>query len=260
MKHLIYIILLAAIAGCSNPTKTTEKSMDNPFLHELNVPVDYANVSANDIEDYANYTLKNVADRIESIKTEKTPTFKNVLVALDDIHNEISTASKNCFMLYWVSPDSLSRVKGFAGYQLLDSLSTAIYSNKDIYKKIQNFNASPSYIELKGPRKNLVDDMIIKFNQSGVNLEEDKLVKFKELSKEISELSSNYSMNMNASSEKLILDEQGAQGLSENFKNTYKTADGLYEIPIISATQRPVMNNADNEKTRKDYYFKYYII
>lgn len=258
MKQLNYIVLLAIVVGCSNPGDTTEKLTNNPFLHELNVPVDYANVSSDDIEDYSNYTLQNVNERIELIRKEKNPTFNNVLIAMDDIYSEINIASNNCFMLYWVSPDSLSRVKGLAGYQLMDSLSTGIYSDKEIYSKIQSFNATESYKELKGTKKNLVDDMIIRFNQSGVNLDEESLLKFKDLSNEINELTSSYSNNMNASSEVLILDEQGAAGLPENFKNTYKSEEGTYEIPIMNANRRPVMNNAKNEATRRAYYFKYY--
>ena len=144
MKQLNYIILLAIVAGCSNPSEKVKKLMNNPFISELNVPVDYANATAKDIEDYANYTLQNVANRIETIKKEKDPTFNNVFAAMDDIYNEINIASNNCFMLYWVSPDSLSRVKGFTGYQLLDSLSIGIYSDKEIYNKIQTFSATES--------------------------------------------------------------------------------------------------------------------
>ena len=61
--------------------------------------------------------------------------------------------------------------------------------------------------------------MILQFKQSGVNLEDDKLSEYKKLTKEINELTSEYSVNMNTASEILVLDEQGAEGLSENFKN-----------------------------------------
>ena len=257
-KPLKYMMLVAIVLSCSKPDKSIEKLADNPFFHDLNVPVDYANVSADDIEDYATFTLKSVNNRIDAIKKVENPTFKNVFAAMDDIYNEISKASNNCFMLYWVSPDSISRVKGFSGYQLMDSISSGIYSDKEIFNKMREFNESSSYDELTGHRKNLVDDMLVKFKQSGVNLDKDKLLKFKELSKQINELSSNYSINMNSSNEILLLDEKGVAGLPENFKNTYKSDNGTYEIPIINATRRPVMNNANNESTRKDYYFKFY--
>jgi thimet oligopeptidase len=258
MKPLNYIILLAFIIGCSSPNDSTEDLSNNPFLVDINVPIDYANVSAEHLEEYANFTLENVATEVDKIKQNKAVTFKNVFVAMDDINNKIIIASNNCFMLYWVSPDSLSRVKGFAGYQLLDSLSTALYSDKALFNKMLSFNSSDAYHQLKGHRKNLVDDMIQDFKQSGVNLEESQLAQFKKLTKEIGELTSNYSNNMNASQDVLILDEEGAAGLPENFKTTYKTVESTYEIPIINATRGPVTRNAEKEETRKAYYFKFY--
>lgn len=257
MKLLKYISLLAFVAACSINNSSGDLP-GNPFVTELNEPIDYANVTADHLEEYAAYTLKVVDEAIQEIKQNPDPTFDNIFISLDEINNNISIASSNCFMLYWVSPDSLSRVKGYEGYQLLDSLSTAMYSDKQLFDIILSFSKSEDYDKLKGHRKNLVDQVILDFTQSGVNLRENDLAEYKKLVKEISELSSSYSNNMNSSNEVLILDDEGAAGLSENFKATYKTEAGNYEIPVISATRRPVTNNAENEETRKAYYFKYY--
>ncbi len=96
------------------------------------------------------------------------------------------------------------------------------------------------------------------FRHAGVNLEPEKLAKFKELKSEISDLSSQYSINMNTANEVLKLNETGAEGLPENFKEQYQTGEGQYEIPAMPATRNPVMNNASREETRKAYMMKYY--
>ncbi len=253
MKSLYSLILVVLVLGCQNQTNMPE----SPFLVGLNVPIDYANVSANDIEEYANITLGNVEIALEEIRKNEAPTFTNVFAAMDDIVNKVTIASNNCFMLYWVSPDSLSRVKGLAGYQLLDSLSTTIFSDKAIFDKMQSVSASEEYKQLKGHRKLLVDDLILSFKQSGVNLEGDKLANYIKLTKEISEHTSDYSNNMNSDNQMVVLDEEGAKGLPENFKDTYKVEEGKYEIPVMNATRGPVMSNAKNEETRKEYYLKY---
>jgi len=230
----------------------------NPFLVDVNVPIDYANVTAQDVEAYANHTLADVTKKLASIKNQKTVTFSNVFVAMDDIANTISKTSNNCFMLYWVSTDSLIRAKGLSGYQKMDSLSTGLNSDKGIYDKMLKFKSSKSYSELKGNKKILVDDAILGFELSGVNLNEKQLSKFKKLTKEISLLSSQYSDNMNSYNENLTLDENGAKGLPDAFKSKYKVGENKYEIPIINATNGTVMSNAANEETRKAYYFKFY--
>ncbi|MEP7265881.1 MAG: M3 family metallopeptidase [Bacteroidota bacterium] len=231
--------------------------MHNPFLVEFNVPVEYATVTAKDVEVYAKYTVGQVTSMLSTIKSQPSATFTNVFVALDDIYNKINTASNNCYMMYWVSTDSLIRANGLSGYELLDSLSTGILSDKGIYTKMLSFKSSSLYNELKGNKKILVDETLLNFERSGVNLNAQQLEKYKTLVKEISQLSTEYSGNMNSSAEILTLDEKGAQGLPEEFKNNYKTADGKYEIPIINSTNETVMSNASSEETRKAYYIKF---
>ena len=249
-KNLIYLALPICLFSISNSFSQDK----NPFFVASNVPVDYSKVTSKDVEGYAKQTLAEVTSMIAAIKNEKTETFANVFVAMDDIKNKIGTTSNNCFMLYWVSTDASIRDKGLAGNQLMDSLSTGINSDKAIYDKMKNFKNSPSYKELKGNKKALVDDMIEGAEHSGVNLSPEKLEKYKALTKEISELSSQYSTNMNAPGNVLILNDEGVMGLPEDFKNNYKLGEKSYEIPIINATSETVMSTAITENTRRNYF------
>jgi thimet oligopeptidase len=255
---LPYFAFLICFVAATDSFSQSKDNTSNPFLVGMNVTVDYAKVTPAHVEDYAKHTVKEVTSIISTIKNQKTATFENVFGAMDNIKNKIGTTSNNCFMLYWVSTDAAIRDKGLAGYQLLDSLSTSMYSDKGIYTKMLSFKSSAAYKALKGNRKILVDDMILGFEQSGVNLSPEKLARFKELTKEISELSTNYSNNMNSAKDILALDEKAAAGLPEDFKSNYKVADGTYEIPIINATNETVMGTASNEETRKAYYMKFF--
>ena len=113
------------------------------------------------------------------------------------------------------------------------------------------------YKSLQGHRKIFVDDLILHFTQSGVNLDGEKLAEYEKLTKEIGLLTSEYSNNMNSASETVVVDEKGAEGLPENFKNTYKKTDNSYEIPVINATRDPILKNAACENTRKEFFVKY---
>ncbi|WP_264521879.1 M3 family metallopeptidase [Flavobacterium sp. N1994] len=238
-------------------SQSKQENTNNPFLVGLNEPVAYAKVTPNDVTDYANYIIKEVSKKMAAIKKEPTTTFANVFEAMDEVRNRISTTSYNCFMLNWVSTDSLIRAKGIASYHVIDSLTTVINADKDIYAKMIGFKSSAAYKELKGIKKMLVDDMILKSESSGVNLSEAQLQKFKKLTQEIGDLSTDYSNNMNTSKDILVVDEKGMQGLPEEFKNNYKVGEGKYEIPIINATNETVMSNAALEETRKAYYIKF---
>jgi thimet oligopeptidase len=251
------VTVLICFMAANNSFSQSKENMKNPFLVKTNETVAYAKVTPNDVEQYAKHTVKEVTSIISTIKGQKTATFENVFGAMDDIKNMIGTTSNNCFMLYWVSTDSITRAKGLAGYQRMDSLATGMNSDKDIYNKMLGFKSSAAYKELKGNKKNLVDDMILGFQLSGVNLTADKLEKYKALVKEISELSTDYSNNMNSAKDILTLDEKGSAGLPADFKNNYKVGDH-YEIPIINATNETVMGNASDEATRKAFYTKFF--
>jgi thimet oligopeptidase len=253
-KNLLYLALPICLLSITNGFSQE----NNPFLVGSNVVVDYAKVTSKDVENYAKVTIADVASMITAIKGQKTPTFENVFGSLDDIQNKISTTSNNCFMMYWVSTDAAIRDKGLASYQLLDSLSTAIYSDKGIFDKMVSFKKSPAYKELKGNKKILVDDTIESFERSGVNLSPDKLETYKRLNREISELSSSYATNMNAPGNVLILDEEGVMGLPEDFKNNYKLGERSYEIPIIQTTSETMLSTAITENTRRAYFTMFY--
>lgn len=256
MKLIIFAFVIWTVSA-DGFSQSRNDMNNNPFLAGLNVPVDYARVTPGHVEDYSARTLAGVKTMLSVIKNGQSPTFDNVFVAMDDINNKLNTARNNCFMLYWVSTDSLTRQKGLAGFQLLDSLSTDMLSDKEIYNKMTRFKSSDAYRKLNEKQALLVDDMILGFERSGVNLDARNLQKFQKLVKEISELSADYSTNMNSSREILTLDEKGAAGLPDGFKTTYKTAAGKYEIPIINATSETVMGNAASEQTRKAYYIAF---
>ena len=260
MKTLLYtLFLIILLMNCSSKTETTaiQLSADNPFNVNLNYPIDYANVTGDDITEYVDVTIKNATQEIEILKNLKSLTFENTFVALDKINNELSKAYSNAHMFFWVSTDSIARAKGLEGFQKLAPLFTDIYSDKGLFSQIEKFAQSDAYKELTGHRKILVDDAIVGFKQSGVNLEAENLEKYKKLNEEINELTSQYSTNMNTANLVLTLDENGAEGLPVSFKEKYKTENGAYEIPIMNSSRGPVMSNAKSEATRKDFTTKY---
>lgn len=257
MKPAFTILILLAMLACNQNTGSHEGA-DNPFFNPFNEPVQYGDVSHEHITQYADLSLKEIEKTLEGIRNLESPGFEEVFVAFDDVINDLSIASSSCFMYYWVSPDSLSRDKGLEAYMRLDSMSNSLTSDAGVYKQMVAFKESGAYSNLEGPRKVLVDDVMQAFQHAGVNLDEEKLAEFKKLKAEISDLSSQYSINMNTANEVLVLDEEAAAGLPENFKSTYRTEEGKYEILAMPATRTPVMNNASSEATRKEYLMKYY--
>lgn len=258
-KSFYYLTLLFLLTNCSKDTQIIKEKLSesNPFNVSLNELIDYAQVNGDDIVEYVNVTMQNAILDINDIKAIKTPTLENTFTAFDKVYESLSKANNNAFMLYWASTDSVSRAKGLEYSKKIDSLNTIINSDKELYKQFEAFLKSEDYRTMEGHRKLLVDDIIQNFKLSGVTLENDKLESFKKLKNEITDLTAQYSINMNTADDVLKLDEKGVEGLPDGLKNSYKTAENTYEIPVINATSGPVMSNAKNEKTRKDFSFKF---
>ena len=110
--------------NCSGKTETTaiQLSADNPFNVNLNQPIDYANVTGDDITEYVDVTIENATQEIEILKNQKSLTFENTFVLFDKINNELSKAYSNAHMFFWVSPDSIARAKGLEGFQKIAPL------------------------------------------------------------------------------------------------------------------------------------------
>ena len=263
MKTTFYsLFLITLVMSCtskpeSSVTESIQLSQDSPFNVELNQSYDYAKITGASIDEYVDVTISSVLSDVKTIKTQEIPTFENTFVAYDKAFSELSKASNNAFMMYWVSTDSVVRAKGLKGYQKVDSLNTTIVSDKLLFGQFEKFVASADYSKLEGHRQKMVDDVIGRFKQSGVNLSPENLEKFKTLTAEINGLTTQYSTNMNTANRVLVLDEAGAEGLPESFKNKYKSDKGTYDIPVINATRGPMMSNPKSEKTRKDYTVMY---
>lgn len=256
--RLLLLLFATLLMGCSNESKTEKIKMsaDNPFNVALNEPIDYAKVTAGHIEAYVDVTISNAVIDLKKIKATDELSFETTFGAYDRISNDLSKASNNAFMMYWVSTDSITRAKGLKGNQKIDSLFTEIGSDRTIYDKFQSYTNSKEGKMLEGPKKMLVERILEGFIRSGVNLSPKDLETFKRLSREINELSAEFATNMNTAQETLVLDEQQSDGLPENFKDTYRLEDGTYEIPIINATSGPVMSNAKSSDVRKTFAIK----
>jgi Zn-dependent oligopeptidase len=254
---LSLLFLTVLIIGFSNKPKNGRQSLasENPFNVALNKPIDYKIVTAEHLKSYINVSITNAVIDLNVIKSTKNLNFENTFLAYDRISNELDKAYSNAFVLNWVSTDSFTRAEGTKGYQKIDSLNTEIGSDKALFKIFQSYANSEKGKVLEGNKKALVNKVLGGFKHSGVNLDATKLATYKKLSAEISNLSSQFSENMNTTEDFLILNDKEADGLPENFKNTYRLENGNYKIPIINATGL-VVSNASSSKVRKAYVIK----
>jgi Zn-dependent oligopeptidase len=259
LRDLSFALLAAALlAGCGADTPEAEApqttAASNPFLTALNEPVAYGEATAEHLTEYGNMTLEQSQAQLEAIKAVSDPTFDSVVVPFDDLSGELSKAMRNSWMLYWVSPDQATREAGIAIYQELEAWSLGLYSDKTLYEQLR---AVADTGGLPAIEEKLLADLLVAMEQTGVDLSPEDQERFKALNQEITDLTSQYSTNMNTHGLVLELDAEGANGIPETLTSRYATDEGTYAIPVISANRGPVVNNASSEETRKAFTMMY---
>ena len=253
--------LLVLAASCSRDVLADEPVVDdaaagaaNPFFAGFNAPIAYGAVEAAHLTEYAEVVLADAEATRQAIREIAQPDFESVIPSFDAMVSELSKAGNNTYMLYWVSPDAGTRDAGLAAYKRIQEWQVDLYSDRDVFEKILAVSGSDG---LDDSQRKLVDDLLKSMRHTGVDLEPEELARFKALNKELEDLSTQYSMNMNGDTSLLRIDEAGAKGLPELFKSRFATDDGHYEIPVISANRGPVLRTAADPETRRAFMTLY---
>jgi len=251
------VVLLGACSGEDQQvaevhpaTEEQTTAAGNPFDVALNQPIAYADVTAADVTAYADSTKTQILLEADAIRAREIPEFDNVIQPIDGIFRDLSKAGSNSFMLYWTSPDAGIRDAGLEAYKQLDSLRVDLMSDRGIFEQVK---AVADTGQLAGVQKKLVSDLMLEMEHTGVSLGPEELEKFRKLTREINDLTSQYSNNMNSDDSVLVLDEKEALGLPENLISKYAREEGGFAIPVIAANRSPVLNNAAEEDTRRAF-------
>ena len=139
---------------------------------------------------------------------------------------------------------------------------TKLGQNKDLYnlyKQIQNH-------ELNAEQAQAIKKAIVRFEQSGVNLDESKRKRLQEISQELAQLTTKFENNvLDATMDWLYTtnDEKELKGLSQNTiesainKAKQKNISEKYALGIDIPTYLAVLQQADNRNLREKFYQAY---
>ena len=100
--------------------------------------------------------------------------------------------------------------------------------------------------------------MLIGFKNSGMDLNDADLEKFKALNKEKAEYIIKFDKNIQEYKDPLAVTQEQLRGLGEDYiKKLSKTDDGKYLVTLDYPDYVPFMQNADDEQARKELEFKF---
>lgn len=232
----------------------------NSIIEDSNLPK-LAEFKVDEVKPAIDYLFSQAKTNFEKALQTQNPSWQTLL-KLEEDDEKISQAFSTISHMNAVCNSKELRESYEYTIAKFTDYYTKLGQNKDLYnfyKQIQKDNLSSEQTQA-------VRKAIIGFEQSGVNLDQDKRKRLQQISQELAQLSTKFENNvLDATMDWLYTtnDEKELKGLSENTiesakaKAKQKNIAEKYALGIDIPTYLAVMQQADNRKLRKKFYKAY---
>lgn len=201
---------------------------------------------------------KDINDYLASVEN---PTYDNVLKPFAKYVNEYSFIENQICFYQSVSTDKALRDASTDAEQLLEENSIEQSLRIDVFKvfkKLYEAHKNNELEDIDDESKRYLEKTYRYYTRSGLDLPEEKREKVKELRKEMSTLSVQFSKNMNEEKEFVLFTLQELEGVPEEVINQFeKIEEGgvtKYKMTFKYPDLFPVLKYAKNQATRRSAY------
>lgn len=186
--------------------------------------------------------------------TEKTK--ENQLRALDQAVSSIGFYSGVLELVHMVHPDKDVREAATAEYQVINSVYIeSIGGNKELYESLKAYNVIADRSTFTQEEILFLDELLDDYKRSGMDLPESERIIVMNVKKRLSELSTQFEVNIAQDSSTIIATQEQLAGVPEDFiKGLTKTSDGLFILKMDYPTQDAIMRYCSVQDTRKRFY------
>lgn len=183
-------------------------------------------------------------------------TFENTIMGYERAFDNYGNALGMSGFLSYVSTDKQFRDAANDLQMQISQYMVDVATRRDVYKAIREYTDTNP--RLDPVQAKLVKEMLIGFKNSGMDLNDADLEKFKALNKEKAEYIIKFDKNIQEYKDPLAVTKEQLQGLGEDYiQKLSKTDDGKYLVTLDYPDYVPFMQNADDEQARKELEFKF---
>jgi len=252
--------------------------MNNPLLANSTLPM-FSQIKPEHIVPAIDQLLAEARSSVEQhLQATQHYTWKNLIEPLEDVDDKLSKAwSPISHMNSVVNSDELRDAYN-ACLPKLSAYSTEMGQNEALFKAYRFIADSDEFATLDTAQQKIIRNALRDFKLSGIDLDNEKKQRYKDISQELSSLASNYEENLLDSTNawsKLIRDEQDLAGLPESaLAQAKQTADDCKDaggrathgavagshnedgwmITLQFPSYISVMTYADNRELRREHY------
>jgi len=236
--------------------------MNNPLLANSTLPL-FPQIKPEHVVPAIDQLLAEARSSVEQhLQATQHYTWENLIAPLEDVDDKLSKAwSPVSHMNSVVNSDELRDAYN-ACLPKLSAYSTEMGQNEALFKAYRFIADSDEFATLDIAQQKIIRNALRDFKLSGIDLDDEKKQRYKDISQELSSLASNYEENLldatNAWS-KIIRDEEDLAGLPESaLAQARQTAASHNEEGWMITLQFPsyisVMTYADNRELRREHY------
>ena len=197
---------------------------------------------------------KDLAALIAIPQAERT--FENTIMGYERAFDNYGNALGMSGFLSYVSTDKKFRDAANDLQMQISQYMVDVATRRDVYKAIREYTDTNP--RLDPVQAKLVKEMLIGFRNSGMDLNDADLEKFKALNKEKAEYIIKFDKNIQEYKDPLAVTQEQLRGLGEDYiQKLSKTDDGKYLVTLDYPDYVPFMQNADDEQARKELEFKF---
>ena len=236
--------------------------MDNPLLDMTGLPP-FSRILPGQVEPALDAVLADCRARIQDLTSaDAVPTWEGFVEPLEEIDDRLSRMWSPVGHLNGVCNSDALRAAYNACLPKLSAYATEVGQNAALFR---GYQAVAAQEHLNPTQRKLLSNALRDFHLSGVDLPPDQQARYKDISQDLSSLTSKYAENLLDATNawtKRIDDETGLAGLPDSAKALARqTAEERGEtgwlLTLDFPSYQPVMTYADDRALRREVYEAY---
>jgi len=236
--------------------------MDNPLL-EMNGLPPFSRILPEQVEPAVDHLLTVCRERIGELTSRSDlPTWESFVEPLEQVDDRLNRAWSPVSHLNSVMNNDDLRAAYNACLPKLSAYGTEVGQNRALF---EGFRAVVDQEHLDPSQRKLLENALRDFHLSGVDLPEEKKARYKEISQELTKLTSRFDENLLDATNawnKQIKDETALAGLPDSALSLAKQAAeerGMegWVLTLDFPSYLPVMTYADDRNLRREVYQAY---
>lgn len=184
---------------------------------------------------------------LDEIGSTASPSFNNAMKKLAWLEGEIQTNTAAASFLQHVSTDVDIRDASVEAQKLLDDFYIEKGMREDVFKVARSIKSD----SLDTESARFLEKALLGFKQNGLELSPEKREILRTKRKQLAELCTDYSRNLNEDKTSILCTKEELEGCTEDFLASLSRKDELFIVTTKYPDVAGVMQYAKNEETRR---------